>query len=228
VLLASGLAQRARAAVPWPRLPAAPRLKQQGWQRSWEKPQQYPGCGILIVQAVRCEQAVNARIHPGASTGAKHAVNVAIRNDTEHAMQPTRETNWIPGTVVPGHGVASGAGPDRRYPAGTIRLQQPHFLERGIDLSSYYPGTLNIDLAPLAPVPWKPLFDGVIRWFDDLEERFLLSPIELDAGGVRHAGLWYYPHPQTKPAHFQRSTVMELLLPWIDGIRNGDRVLVRL
>jgi hypothetical protein len=141
-------------------------------------------------------------------------------------MQPSLPLTWLPGVVVPGYGVASGTGRDRRYPAGTIQLQQPHFLERGIDLSGYYPGTLNVDLAPLAPVPTLPVFDGVICWFDGLEERFLLSPVELDAKGRRHAGLWYYPHPQTKPAHFQRGTVVELLLPWIEGIQAGDKVLV--
>lgn len=143
-------------------------------------------------------------------------------------MPVSPETDWVAGTVVAGYGVASGTGHDRRYPAGTIQLQQPFFLERGIDLSGYYPGTLNVDLAPLAPVPGRPLFDGVLRWHQDLEERFLLSPVELDAGGRRHAGLWYYPHPDTKPAHFQSGTVVELLLPWIEGIRPGDRVLVRL
>lgn len=142
-------------------------------------------------------------------------------------MQSPPTSRWLPGTVVAGHGVASGSGQDRRYPAGTIKLQQPFFLERGVDLSGYYPGTLNVDLAPLTPVPAKPQFDGVIRWFADIEERFLLSAVEIEAHGERHTGLWYYPHPETKPAHFQRSTVVELLLPWIDGLHVGDRVLVR-
>ena len=143
-------------------------------------------------------------------------------------MQLSPGRNWIPGVVVAGHGVAGGAGQDRRYPAGTIQLQQPFFLERGIDLSGYYPGTLNLDLVPVVPVPRQPLFDGVIRWFEDIEERFLLSPVEVEASGARHAGLWYYPHPETKPANFQRSTVVELLLPWIVDVKAGDKILVRL
>jgi hypothetical protein len=147
---------------------------------------------------------------------------------SEQAMQSPSTMHWIPGVVVAGHGVASGAGQDRRYPAGTIQLQQPFFLERGIDLSGYYPGTLNVDLAPVVPVPQQALFDGLIRWFEEIEERFLLSPVEVEANGVRHAGLWYYPHPETKPAHFQLSTVVELLMPWIADVKAGDKVLVRL
>lgn len=143
-------------------------------------------------------------------------------------MQSSGNRHWVPGIVVAGHGVASGTGQDRRYPAGTLALQQPFFLERGIDLSGYYPGTLNVDLAPMVPLPRQPLFDDVLRWFGDLEERFILSPAELDTNGVRYAGLWYYPHPATKPAHFQRNTVVELLLPRVDRIQAGTRVLVRL
>ena len=143
-------------------------------------------------------------------------------------MQAAPAMAWVAGAIVAGYGVASGTGQDRRYPAGTIQLHQPFFLERGIDLSGYFPGTLNVDLAPLAPVPRQPLFDGTIRWFESLEERFVLSAVEVEANGRCHAGLWYYPHPETKPAHFQRNTVVELLLPWIENIQPGDKVLVRL
>lgn len=40
----------------------------------------------------------------------------------------------------------------------------------------------------------------------------------LRVGGAVHDGLWYSPHPETKPAHFQRPTVVELLMPWIAGL----------
>jgi hypothetical protein len=134
--------------------------------------------------------------------------------------------NWIAGTVVAGYGVASGQGSDRRYPAGSIRLQQPHFLAKGIDLSPYFAGTLNVDLAPHLPVPRHPVFDDTLGWFDGIEERFLLMPIEIETRGKRVAGLWYYPHPETKAAHFQRGSVVELLLPWIAGLEPGEPVQV--
>ena len=135
---------------------------------------------------------------------------------------------WIPGTIVAGYGVASGQGADKRYPAGSIPLQIPFFKERGIDLSPYFPGTLNVDLAPFTPEPHNPIFDSRLRWFENQEERFLLCPVELEAGGQRYTGLWYYPHPDTKPAHVQPGSVVELLLPWIANLKNGDQVRVRL
>ena len=136
--------------------------------------------------------------------------------------------NWHSGIIIPGYGVASGKGNDRRYPAGTLRLQQPFFLEKGIDLSPYFLGTVNVDLAPFKPVPQHPLFDGHIRWAEDIEERFVISPVEFKFRGLQYSGLWYYPHPETKPGHVQLKTVAELLLPWIDGLATGEAVLVGL
>ncbi|MBC5785648.1 hypothetical protein H8N03_22090 [Ramlibacter sp. USB13] len=125
---------------------------------------------------------------------------------------------WLPGRRVPGHGVASGGAADSPYPAGTIALQAPFFRARGVDLSPYFQGTLNVDLAPHLPPAVRPVFDGRLRWFGELEERFLLMPVALRHAGIVHEGLWYYPHPETKPAHFQRPTVVELLLPFIPDL----------
>lgn len=134
---------------------------------------------------------------------------------------------WFTGEVVAGHGVASGhAGAQGPYPAGTIALQAPHFRARGIDLTPYFQGTLNVDLAPHLATPDSPVFDGRLRWFGDLEERFLLTPVALRHAGSVFEGLWYYPHPETKPDHFQRATVVELLLPHVPGIAPGTRVEV--
>jgi hypothetical protein len=136
--------------------------------------------------------------------------------------------NWVPGKVTNGHGVASGQAQSCPYPSGSISLQAPYFLQRGIDLSDFYAGTLNVDLAPFIPRPGNVIFDETICWFGNITERFMLAPIELEFGGCQYKGLWYYPHPGTKPAHFQRDTVVELLLPWIEGLSAGMPVLVRM
>ena len=143
-------------------------------------------------------------------------------------MQP--RLTWVQGRVAPGHGVASGRSATTPYPAGTIALQSPFFLAQGVDLSCFHPGTLNVDIAPAeaVPNPERALFDGKLKWFGDLEERFLLTPVALRFAGQAHEGLWYYPHPETKPAHFQSRGIVELLLPWIDGLRIGALVEVGL
>ena len=38
------------------------------------------------------------------------------------------------------------------------------------------------------------------------------------------AGKIYYPHPDTKPEHFQQADVLELLLPYVEGLKYGDEV----
>jgi hypothetical protein len=134
---------------------------------------------------------------------------------------------WHLGKVIAGYGVASGRAIDSPYPDGTIRMQSPHFLQHGIDLSMFYAGTLNVDLAPLEPAPANVIFDRSLQWYGDLAERFLLSPVTLQFAKREYRGLWYYPHPETKPAHTQRDSVVELLMPWVEGLQPNAAVLVR-
>lgn len=144
-------------------------------------------------------------------------------------------TGRIAGTVVAGHGVASGRAAVSPYPSGSIKLQQPFFLRAGIDLAPYFSGTLNVDVAPClahdlaryAKEQGHVIFDGRLRWFGDIEERFVLSTIAVTAGGKEYRGLWYYPDPATKPAHRQRDTVVELLLPFIEGLDAGTTLLIQ-
>ena len=133
---------------------------------------------------------------------------------------------WFPGLIVAGYGVASGRAENCPFPGGSIRLQQPFFAAAGIDLSQYHLATLNVDLAPHVARPTAVVFDGRLRWHGDLEEHFVLSKIALQVDGQRYAGLWYYPDPATKVDHFQRPSVVELLLPWIEGLSTGTPVEV--
>ena len=139
---------------------------------------------------------------------------------------------WFDGVVITGHGVAGGSAADSPYPAGSISLQRPHFLSAGIDLSPYFSGTLNVDLAPHKPPQLqRVVFDGVLHWYGDIAERFTLARVDcrvvVHKIGREVEGLWYYPHPETKPAHFQRETVVELLLPYLEGIAAGDAVSIK-
>jgi len=37
-------------------------------------------------------------------------------------------------------------------------------------------------------------------------------------------GLIYFPHPETKPEHFQQPDVLELLLPFVAGLDYGAKL----
>ncbi|QEL17127.1 ABC transporter permease [Limnoglobus roseus] len=129
--------------------------------------------------------------------------------------------------VVPGHGVASGTNGNPKFPGGTLRMQAEHFRQRGLDLSAYHVGTVNVSIAPhsyhvLAPrqtvrqVKWHPT---------DPAEDFSFFDVRVTApDGVTVDGLIYYPHPDTKPTHFQRPDVLELLLPFVESLRYGADV----
>ena len=133
----------------------------------------------------------------------------------------------FPATVVPGHQVASGNNGDPRFPGGTIRMQMPHFKKLGLDLSAFFPGTINVSIAPgcyevIAPrctlkrVKWHPT---------EPEEDFSFFDVEMITGGGQRVTGWiYHPHPETKPEHFQQADVLELLLPHVEGLSYGIRL----
>lgn len=139
---------------------------------------------------------------------------------------------WQPvsGTVVRGHGVASGQGGDPRFPGGTIAMQAPLFKASGLDLSPYHTGTLNVSIAPLRYAVVRPrrTFRDV-RWSPtEPAEDFSFFDCRLRHADVRRDGLVYYPHPETKPEHAQPPDVLEVLAPFIEGLRYGDAVVLEL
>ena len=103
-------------------------------------------------------------------------------------------------------------------------MQIPHFLALGLDLRSFHLGTLNVSIAPLCyrvvkarhtftNVKWHPTEPAEdFSFFDVRVIRPDESPI---------AGFIYFPHPDTKPEHFQQPDVLELLLPFVKGLHYG-------
>ena len=133
------------------------------------------------------------------------------------------------GRLVAGHGVASGRAADSPYPAGTIALQMPHFQALGIDLSPFQSATLNLDFAPgewrlRDPDHHVPLLHWTDRhppetfsfWRCRLRRLVPEASPELPA-------LIYYPHPETKRAHHQRPSLLELLAPPLGDLEPGEQ-----
>jgi hypothetical protein len=136
-------------------------------------------------------------------------------------------TSPVPAIVVRGHRVASGTNGDPRFPGGTIRMQVPHFRERGLDLSAYYPATLNVNISTwrYRVIQPRQTFSSV-KWHptEPAEDFSFFDAVVGVDGATSIPGLIYYPHPATKPEHFQQPDVLELLLPWIDGIDYGTKL----
>jgi hypothetical protein len=139
------------------------------------------------------------------------------------------ETIWTKGIVTGGYGVASGRHRDK-YPRGTIEMQTPFFLERGLDLRNYFPGTLNISIAPSIWHPKAPwLHFEQVKWYEHhAPEDFSFFQCSLDSGAGIVNGLVYYPSPKTKEVHFHSASILEVLAPWVENLSPGNIVHVGL
>jgi hypothetical protein len=140
-------------------------------------------------------------------------------------------SDWIKvkGCVNRGYGVASGQAQNPRFPQGTIEMQKPFFRERGLDLSEYFKGTINLSIYPcqyeikqakytFRNVKWSPNEPAEDFSFFDCQ-------ISVGSGNVLN-GLIYYPHPETKPEHFQSPDVLEIMAPFIDGLAYTDELII--
>ena len=138
-------------------------------------------------------------------------------------------TSWqiIAARIVPGHQVASGLKANPRFPGGTLRMQAPFFRALGIDLDLYHRGTINVSIAPHAyRVVKAPVTFRQVKWHPiEPAEDFSFFDVQMIRGDRPPiAGKIYYPHPDTKPEHFQQPDVLELLLPFVEGLKYGDEI----
>ncbi len=135
----------------------------------------------------------------------------------------------IQGSIVAGHGVASGQAQDARFPDGTLALQWKHFLEAGLSLEGFHRGTVNVSVAPLRPLPVRScLTVRKVKWHESApSEDFSFFPVRFGRrGGKAVEALIYWPHPETKPEHFQDPHVVEILGPWMEGLHEGCAVSI--
>ncbi len=137
--------------------------------------------------------------------------------------------NWdtVQGVVVRGYQVASGQASDSEYfPDGTIELQMPVFRRLGLDLSTYFPATLNISIAPCTFKMLHPRYTFLnVEWTDrHPPEHFSFSECRVIYQTRVFAGWVYYPHPETKKRHFQSPDLLEVIAREIPGIGYGGEV----
>ncbi len=134
----------------------------------------------------------------------------------------------ITGIVIPGHGVASGIGEDLRYPEGTLILQIPYFAKQGLDLTPYFRGTINLDIGPFSYTIGKPkYFFKAIDWSEYIPpENFYFFEVSAIHNSKSYQGYVYMPDPATKRDHIQDENTLELILPKIGGLQEGDQVFL--
>ena len=131
--------------------------------------------------------------------------------------------------LVEGHGVASGKTEDSRFPYGTIAMQMPYFKERGLELSSFFKGSLNLDVSPYSFDLLEPDCSFMqIKWSQDLPAEnfsfYSCSLVVSESGfeSISYGGFIYRPHPSTKPGFHQNPNVLQVIAPFIPNLTYGD------
>lgn len=135
-------------------------------------------------------------------------------------------TEWvrIHGIILQGYRVASGPSAD--YPYGALDRQRPIFASCGLDLNSYFNGTLNINIRPYTFKMLKPEYTfHNVEWTDrHPPEHFSFSRCKVVFREVEYVGWVYYPHPETKIRNFQNPSLLEVIAMPIPEIQYGDDV----
>ena len=136
----------------------------------------------------------------------------------------SKQWTLVHGILVEGYRVASG--PSKDYPYGALDRQRPIFKARGLDLSGYFNGTLNIDISPFTFTMLKPEFTfHNVEWTDlHPPEHFSFSHCRVVFKDTEYNGWVYYPHPETKLRHFQNPSLLEVIAKPITGIGYGDEI----
>ncbi len=138
----------------------------------------------------------------------------------------------VKATIVEGHGVASGKSLAPRFQGGTIEMQKPVFHALGLNLDGYYSGTINVSIAPLKYEikRAKYAFKNVLWSHTAPPEDFSFFDCRILYGERQTTadGLIYFPHPETKPQHFQPADVLEVLTPYIEDLIYGTELLIEL
>ena len=130
----------------------------------------------------------------------------------------------IHGILVEGYRVASG--PSKDYPYGALDRQRLLFKARGLDLSGYFNGTLNVNIRPYTFKMEKPEYTfQYVEWTDlHPPEHFSFSHCKVIFREVEYDGWVYYPHPETKLRNFQNPSLLEVVAELIAGIAYGDEL----
>ena len=140
--------------------------------------------------------------------------------------------NWVrvKGIVKAGHGVASGQSGDRRFPDGTLAMQKAYFHQQGLNLDGYYLGTINLSISPYQyEVKQAKYTFRQVKWSaNEPAEDFSFFDCRLVRPDGIIPGYIYYPHPETKPEHFQPPNTLEIMSSFIPNLRYNNELIIEL
>lgn len=130
-----------------------------------------------------------------------------------------------PFIVTQGHQVASGMADNSPFPDGTINLQTPYFKALGLDLTSYFKGTINaqFNCNSIELLKWDLALTNVHWLPNQPSEDFLFAYSEISYKEKRFPAIIYQPRVETKLGHFQPTNILELIAPKVNGLHYGSK-----
>ena len=66
--------------------------------------------------------------------------------------------------LISGYGIASGKSNSSPYPEGSIKMQAPFFKTLGLDISKFWPGTLNLLLEDKRIIRRSIDYSYILNW----------------------------------------------------------------
>ncbi|AIE72715.1 MULTISPECIES: hypothetical protein [unclassified Synechocystis] len=139
--------------------------------------------------------------------------------------------NWVrvKGVVKAGYGVASGCSGNQRFPKGTLAMQKPFFEKCGLNLDDYYLGTINLSIAPHQYKIRQARYTfRQVKWSikDQAEDFSFFDCRIITTNATIINGLIYYPHPETKPEHYQPPDILEIMTNFIPNLHYDDELIL--
>jgi len=139
--------------------------------------------------------------------------------------------HWVTLSARLKKGYRVASGPSKAYPEyGSIEKQKPYFKKLGLNLDRMFNGTLNVSIEPYEFEIKKPQHKfKKVKWTELANaEDFSFSKCKIKFQGKEYNGWVYYPDPNTKKEHFQDASTIEVLAPFINGIKYGNKLEISL
>lgn len=136
----------------------------------------------------------------------------------------TKQMDIFEFIVIKGHRVASGLANDPRFPLGTIKAQTAHFKKLGLNISQFYPATINAKfIGESVTLNQYEYFFKQVNWHSEMPaEDFKFFRCTIIKETKEFPALIYQPQVDTKTEHLQPKIQLEILAPYIENIIYGD------
>jgi len=136
----------------------------------------------------------------------------------------------ISGTVIEREKFTSGIAANCPFPSGTLSMQTPFFKQTGLDLNENFQATLNVSIKPRTCTLINPEFTFPnVKWCPEYDpDTFSFSRCRIIFVELTIDAFVYFHHLKNREGQFWEDSVIEIIAPYIPGLRYGWGVKLEL